>query len=224
MNKRFWIRLTGWAGLTAFVLFIAGLGLDFAAGPPPKFSDTAILMGYVHSHAALLIAAGLVISLSLMFELVMVIGVRDLIRSASAAWAPVGDLLLLAYVVAYPMGLVFGGLLIAAASEATSRGDASATGALWAAAFSLQPVTYLPLILGTAAYAVAIQRTAALPRWTAVVAWIAVLGGAIAAPAAFGGVGLYSQYGIGPSLLQGVPGLVWLLVVALSVLRLRVMT
>lgn len=220
MSEKGFIRFAGWAGLAAFVLFVSGLGAEAAAGPPPSFTDTPALTGYLHNHVTLLISAGLLISLALMIELVLVVGVRDLVRSAGGAWASIGNLFLLFYVVAYPMGLVASGLLIAAATEAGSVGDASAIRALWGGGFSLLgAVTYLPLMLASVTYAFAVQRTRVLPTWTAWVGWIAALGAAAAVPAAFGGTGFYSQVGTAPALIQGVPGLVWLLVVSITMIR-----
>jgi hypothetical protein len=220
MSEKEWIRLTGWAGLAAFVLFVGGLVVQASAGPAPSFADTAVLTGYIHNHPTRLISAGLLISLALMIELVLVVGVRDLIRGAGGAWASIGNLFLLFYVVAYPLGLVASGLLIAATTEAGSKGDASAIRALWGGGFSLLgAVSFLPLMFASATYALAVQRTGILPRWTAWVAWVAALGAAAAVPAAFGGTGFYSQLGPAPALIQGVPGLVWLLVVSISVIR-----
>jgi hypothetical protein len=222
MPARGFIRFAGWAGVAAFVLFVGGLVAQGAAGPSPSFTDTAALTGYLRNHESLLISAGLLISLALMVELVLVVGVRDLIRGAGGAWASAGNVFLLFYVVAYPMGLVASGLLIAAATEAASKGDASAVRALWGGGFSLLgAVTYLPLMLASLTYAFAVQRTGVLPRWTAWVGWIAALGAAAAVPAALGGTGFYSQVGAAPGLIQGVPGLAWLLVVSISVIRLR---
>jgi hypothetical protein len=222
MSEKEWTKLAGWAGLASFALFVCGLGTEAAAGPPPAFADNAALLSHLRDHSTVFISAGLLISLSLMIELILVLGIRDLVRSAGAAWASVGDLFLLFYVVAYPIGLVASGLLIAATTEAISKGDVSTIRALWGGGFSLLgAVAFLPLILGSITYAVAVQRTGVLPRWTAWVAWIAALGAAAAVPSAFGGTGFYSQLGPAPALLQGVPGLAWLLVASISMVRLR---
>jgi hypothetical protein len=107
-------------------------------------------------------------------------------------------------------------------TEASGNGDASAIRALWGGGFSLLgAVTYLPLMLASSTYAFAVQRTGVLPKWTAWVGWIAALGAAAAVPAAFGGTGFYSQPGTAPVLIQGMPGLVWLLVAAISMIRRR---
>jgi hypothetical protein len=212
----------GWVGLAAFVLFVGGLILEAAAGPSPSFKDTAALSGYLRDHATLLIGGGLAISLALMLELVLVVGVRELVRAGTADWTSVGTLFVLFYVVAYPLGLIATGLLIAAATEAGSVGDASAIRALWGGGFSLLgAVTYLPLMFASATYAVVVRGTGILPRWTAWVGWIAALGALAAIPAAFGGSGAYSQVGPAPALIQGIPGLVWLLVVSISMIRRR---
>jgi hypothetical protein len=122
--------------------------------------------------------------------------------------------------VAYPIGLVASGLLIAATTEAVSKSDASAVRALWGGGFSLLgAVSYLPLALASVTYAIAVQRTGVLPRWTAWVGWIAALGAAAAVPGALGGTSFYSQVGTAPALIEGVPGLVWLLVVSISMIR-----
>jgi hypothetical protein len=181
-----------------------------------------MLVAHLHDHASLLIGGGLLISLSLMIELVLVLGIRDVIRGAGGAWSSIGNLFLLFYVVAYPMGLVASGLLIAAVTEAGSTGDASSVRALWGGGLSiLGAVTYLPLMLASATYGVAVQGTGALPRWTAWMGWIAAVGAAAAIPAAFGGTGVYSQVGTAPSMIQGIPGLAWLLVVSISLIRHR---
>lgn len=121
---------------------------------------------------------------------------------------------------AYPLGLIATGLLIAAATEAGSLGDASAIRALWGGGYSLLgAVTYLPLMFASVTYAVVVRGTGALPRWTAWVGWVAALGALAAIPAAFGGSGAYSQLGPVPGLIQGIPGLVWLLVVSISMVR-----
>jgi hypothetical protein len=57
------------------------------------------------------------ISLALMIGLLLVVGVRQLIRGAGGVWVPAGDVFLLFYVVAYPSGLVANGLLIAAVTK-----------------------------------------------------------------------------------------------------------
>ena len=220
MSEKNFVRFAGWAGLATFTLFIFGLALQVAAGPAPAFTETAKLTAHITNHATFVIASALVISLALMIELVFVFGIRDLIQGAGAAWTSIGNLFLLFDVVAYPIGLIASGLLIAAATEASSEGDPSATRALWGGAFSLLgAVSFLPLILATLTFAVAVPRTHVLPSWTALVAWIAAIGGAAAVPAAFGGTGFYSQLGMAPSLLQGVPGLVWVLVVSISMIR-----
>lgn len=220
MTEKGFIRFAGWAGVAAFVLFVGGLLAEGAAGPAPSFTDTAKLIAHLHDHATLLISGGLLISLALMMELALVLGVRDLVRSAGGAWTSVGNLFLLFYVMAYPMGLVASGLLIAGVTEAGGNGEPSAIRALWGGGFSvLGAVTYLPLMLASATYALAVQGTGVLPRWTAWVGWIAAFGAAAAVPAAFGGTGVYSQVGTAPAMIQGIPGLVWLLVVSISVIR-----
>ena len=220
MSEQRFVHFAGWAGVVAFVLFTGGLVVQGSAGPPPSFTDSAAISAYLRNHEPLLITAGLLISLALMIELLFVAGVRQLIRGTGGGWIPAGDVFLFFYVVAYPMGLVASGLLIAATTEAASRGDASAVRALWGGGYSLLgAVTYLPLMLASATYAIAVQGTGALPRWTAWIGWIAALGAAAAVPAAFGGTGFYSQVGAAPGLIQGVPGLAWLLVVSISVLR-----
>lgn len=220
MSEQGFVRFAGWAGVATFVLFVGGLVVQGAAGPPPSFTDTAAITGYLRNHESLLISSGLLISLALMIELVLVAGVRQLIRGAGGGWVPAGDVFLFFYVVAYPMGLVASGLLIAAATEAATKGDASAVRALWGGGYSLLgAVTYLPLMLASATYALTVRGSGALPRWTAWVGWIAAVGAAAAVPAAFGGAGFYSQVGAAPALIQGVPGLAWLLVVSVSVLR-----
>jgi hypothetical protein len=220
MSGQRFVRFAGWAGVAAFVLFVSGLVAQGAAGPLPSFTDTAAITSYLRNHESLLISAGLLISLALMIELVLVVGVRELIRDAGGPWVSAGDVFLFFYVVAYPIGLVASGLLIAATTEAVTKGDASAVRALWGGGYSLLgAVTYLPLMLASATYAIAVRRTGALPQWTAWVGWIAALGAAAAVPAAFGGTGVYSQLGAAPGLIQGVPGLAWLLVVSIGVLR-----
>jgi hypothetical protein len=225
MADRAWTTLAGWAGVASFVLFVGGLVTEAAAGPPPDFVNNAALVSHLRDHSTALISAGILISLSLMIELVLILGIRDLIRSAGTAWAPIGNLFLLFYVVAYPIGLIASGLLIAATTEAISKGDVSTIRALWGGGFSLLgAVAFLPLMLGSIAYAVAVQRTGVLPRWTAWVAWVAALGAAAAVPSAFGGTGFYSQLGPAPALIQGVPGLAWLLVTSVSMVRRRGVT
>lgn len=220
MNNRRFIQLAGWAGAAAFVLFVAGLVLEGSAGPSPSFKDTATISAYLHNHAALLISGGLAISTALMLELVMVVGFRELVRRQAADWSSAGTLFVLFYVVAYPLGLIATGLLIAATTEAGSLGDSSAIRALWGGGYSLLgAVTYLPLTFASVTYAVVVQRTGALPRWTAWVGLVAALGAAAAVPAAFGGSGAYSQLGPVPGLIQGIPGLLWLLVVSTSMVR-----
>jgi hypothetical protein len=76
-------------------------------------------------------------------------------------------------------------------------------------------------MLASATYALAVLGTRVLPPWTSLVGWIAALGAAAAIPAAVGGTGFYSQLGTAPGLIQGVPGLVWVLVVSISMLRVR---
>jgi hypothetical protein len=219
-DEKGFVRLAGWAGVAAFVLFVGGLVVEGAAGPAPSFTDTGALAAYLRNHAIALTSGGLLISLALMMELVLVVGIRDLIRGSGGAWASMGSVFLLFYVVAYPMGLVASGLLIAAGTEAITKGDASAIRALWGGGFSLLgAVTYLPLMFASLTYAVAVQRTGVLPRWTAWLGWIAAVGAAAAVPAAFGGTGVYSQVGTAPALIQGVPGLIWLLGASISVLR-----
>ncbi len=165
MSENQWTRLTGSAGLIAFVLFVAGLVSEGAAGPPPSYTDTAALTGHLRDHATVFISAGILISLALMIELVFVVGVRDVISSSGAAWASIGNLFLLFYVVAYPLGLVASGLLIAATTEAVSKGDASAIRALWGAGYSLLgAVSYLPLMFASAVFAFAVLRTLASCR------------------------------------------------------------
>jgi hypothetical protein len=94
--------------------------------------------------------------------------------------------------------------------------------ALWGGGYSLLgAVTYLPLMLASATYALAVRGTGALRRWTAWVGWIAALGAAAAIPAAFGGAGFFSQLGAAPGLIQGIPGLAWLVVVSITTLRRR---
>ena len=220
MFDRGFTRFAGWAGAAAFVLFVAGLVLEGSAGPSPNFKDTAAITGYLHNHAALLISGGLAISAALMLELVMVVGFREVVRTRTADWSSAGTLFVLFYVVAYPLGLIATGLLIAAATEAGSLGDASAIRALWGGGYSLLgAVTYLPLMFASVTYALVVRGTGALPRWTAWVGWVAALGAAAAIPAAFGGSGAYSQLGPVPGLIQGIPGLAWLLVVSISMIR-----
>ncbi|GAC1473973.1 MAG: hypothetical protein PVSMB3_10140 [Candidatus Dormibacteraceae bacterium] len=219
MTIRF-VVFGGWAGVASFVLFAGGLILEGSAGPSPGFKDTVALSAYLHDHAALLISGGLSISLALMLELVLVVGFRDLVRDKAADWSSAATLFLLFYVVAYPLGLVATGLLIAAATEAGSVGDASAIRALWGGGFSLLgAVSYLPLMCASVIYAVVVRGTGILPKWTAWIGWVAALGAAAAIPAAFGGSGAYSQLAPAPGLIQGVPGLVWLLVVSVSMVR-----
>jgi hypothetical protein len=220
MSQKTFITFAGWAGIATFVLFVFGLAFQFAAGPPPEFGDTVKLTRHIHDHATLIVAAGLVITLALMIELALVVGIRELLRQAGASWVPAANLFLLFYVVAYPLGLVASGLLIAATTESVTGGDASAVRALWGGGLSLLgAVSFLPLILATVIYAIAVLRTGVLPRWTAWIAWMAALGGVAAVPAAFNGGGFYSQVGAAPSLLQGVPGLVWVLVVSITMIR-----
>jgi hypothetical protein len=85
MSEHGFVRLAGWAGVAAFVLFAGGLLVQGAAGPQPSFTDTAEITGYLRSHEARVISAGLLISLALMIELVLVVGVRGLIRGAGGA-------------------------------------------------------------------------------------------------------------------------------------------
>ncbi len=222
MPEQAFVRFAGWAGIAAFVCLVGGLVIQSAAGPPPSFTDTAALMSHLRNHSQLLISGGVFISLALMLELVMVVGFRELVRGAAANWTSVGTLFLLCYVVAYPLGLMASGLLIAAVTEAGSVGDAAAVRALWGGGYSvLGAVTYLPLTFGTVSYALVVRATGILPRWTAWVGWIAALGALAAIPAALGGTGSYSQVGPLPAAIQGVPGLAWLLVVAISMIRRR---
>jgi len=219
MASRF-TSLAGWAGLAAFVLFVGGLVLEGSAGPSPTFRDTAAISRYLHDHASLLIGGGLAICSALMLELVLVVGFRELVRGGAADWTSAGTLFVLFYVVAYPLGLVATGLLIAAANEAGNGGDAGAVRALWGGGYSiLGAVTYLPLMFASVTYALLVQATGVLPRWTAWVGWIAALGAAAAIPAAFGGSAPYSQVGPVPGLIQGIPGLAWLLVASITMIR-----
>jgi hypothetical protein len=220
MSNRRFIRFAGWAGAAAFLLFVVGLILEGSAGPSPSLTSTAAITGYLHNHASLLIGGGLAISSALMLELVLVVGFRELVRAGAADWTSAGTLFVLFYVVAYPLGLAATGMLIAAATEAGSLGNAGAVRALWGGGFSiLGAVTYLPLMFASVTYALVVQSTGILPRWTAWVGWIASLGAAAAIPAAFGGSGAYSQVGPVPGLVQGIPGLAWLLVVSITMIR-----
>lgn len=219
ITRRFTL-LAGWAGVAAFVLFVGGLVLEGSAGPSPSFKDTAALSAYLRDHAPVFISGGISISVALMLELVLVVGFRDLVRSGAADWTAAATLFVLFYVVAYPLGLVATGLLIAAATEATSVGDASAIRALWGGGFSLLgAVSYLPLMFASVIYAVVVRGTGILPKWTAWIGWVAALGAAAAIPAAFGGSGAYSQLAPAPGLIQGVPGLLWLLAVSVSMVH-----
>lgn len=214
------IRAAGWAGIVAVIAYIVGFGLYLAAGSPPDFTDATRFTGYVHDHSTLIIAAALVFfGLDFVALLVWFVGVRDLIRSIGGAWGSVADLSMFAYVVGLAMALVGFALLIAATTEAATKGDAAVTRALWGGSLSmLGALTYILLVLVQGVYAFAVQRTAILPRWNAWIAWVAAVCSAAAIPTAFGGTGFYSQLGLAPLLLS-LPGLAWNLGGAISMIR-----
>jgi len=219
LSEAGWIRLAGWAGVVAVIAYIVGFGLYLAAGSPPDFTDTTKFTAYVHDHSTLIIAAALVFGLDFVALLVWFVGVRDLIRSIGGAWVSVADVSMFAYVVGLAMGMVGFGLLIAATTEAATKGDAAVTRALWGGSFSLLgALNYILLVLVQGVYAIAVQRTAILPRWNARIAWIAAVCSAAAIPTAFGGLGFYSQLGLAPLLLS-LPGLAWNLGGAISMIR-----
>lgn len=214
-GEALWIRLAGWAGIATVVLDLVAIGFYMVAGQPPDYADASKYTAYVHNGGMVLIAAALVFSVSFTVGMAFITGIRDLIAAAGGLWRSVGNLFLLANGVAYAVGLVGVGLLIASATEATTKADPAVTRALMGGGFSiLGAVNYTELVLAVAVYAYYDGRTGFLPRWTGWLGWIAVLGGAACIPAAFGGTGFYSQLGAAPLTIGFIPLLVWSLSVA----------
>lgn len=219
MTRAASIQTAGWAGVGAVVLYSIGFGLYLAAGQPPVLTNAPSLMDYVRNHATLFISSGLVFSVNFALLLVWFVGVRDLIRAAGNSWRSVADISMYAYVAGLAMAFVAMALLIAAVTAAWSLGDPSATRILWFAGFTaLGAVNYVLLAMVQALFALAVQRGGILPRWNAWIAWIAALGSVAAIPAAYGGIGFYSQFGLAPLLLS-LPGLAWNLGASISMIR-----
>jgi hypothetical protein len=215
-----WIRLAGWAGIGTVILDVVAMVLNFAPGVPPDYTDAARFAAYVHNGGPLLIGAGLLFTLSFTIGMAFVVGIRDLIASGGGAWRSVSNLFLVANAVAYAVGYVGIGLLIASVTEATTKGDPAVVRALFGGGFStLGAVNYAELAFAVAVYGFAVRRLAFLPRWTGWLAWIAAVGSAASMPAAFGGSGFYSQLGPAPLMIGFLPLLAWSLAVAICMVR-----
>lgn len=220
LSEASWIRFAGWAGIATVTLDVVAMGFNFAAGQPPNYTDASKFTSYVHNGGTLLIATGLLFTFSFTIGMAFVLGVRDLIATAGGAWRSVANLFLVANAVAYAVGYVAIGLLIASVTEATTKGDPAVVRALYGGGFSvLGAVNYAELVLAVAVYGFAVRRTGFLPRWTGWLAWIAALGGAASIPAAFGGTGVYSQLGPATLVTGFLPLLVWSLAVAICMVR-----
>lgn len=213
------VRIAGWAGIGALLAYIAGFGFYLVAGPPPAFGDGARFLAYATVHGPLIISSGLAFGLDFAFLFVWFSGVRELIRRAGGVWSSLADAMTYAYFAGVALALAGFGLLIGAVISAQALGDPGVTRALWFGAFGVLHIALLPLGLAQALYAIAILRTAALPRWNGWLGGLAALGALAAAPAAYGGTGFYSSVGLASVLLSDLPSLAWNLGAAVCMIR-----
>lgn len=215
-----WIRLAGWAGVGTVVLDVVAMVFNFAPGVPADYTDARRFAAYVHHGGNLLILAGLLFAVSFTIGMAFVVGIRDLIATGGGAWRSIANLFLVANAVAYAVGYVGIGLLIASVTEATTKGDPAVIRALFGGGFStLGAVNYAELAFAVALYGFAVRRIGFLPRWTGWLAWIAALGAVASMPAAFGGAGFYSQLGPATFITAFLPLLAWSLAVAICMVR-----
>jgi len=167
LSEASWIRFAGWAGIAVVILDVVAMGFNLAAGQPPNDTDASRFTSYIHSGGTLLTMAGLLFTLSFTMGMAFVVGIRELIALGGGAWRSVANLFLIANAVAYAVGYVAIGLLIASVTEGTTKGDPAVVRALYGGGFSvLGAVNYAELVLAVAIYGFAVGRTGFLPRWT----------------------------------------------------------
>ncbi len=231
MNDLKVLRWTGAFGVAAGVLLLVASPLYVVPGTPPSLGDEALFSEYVIRSNTIHLTTKLVDVVYLVGFMVFAAGLRYLIRRMRPDYEWLAALVFGSALVATANILIFEALAGGAALDTFTRPDPIVVRALTEAALASQAFGFILTALFLAAASYAILATRALPRWTG---WlgigVAVLNLA-AVPAIFGGndfmeaviagvtttAGLYVYINV----VQGVAYVGWLLIVGISVMRVK---
>ncbi|HEV2034351.1 MAG TPA: hypothetical protein VGU71_09150 [Candidatus Dormibacteraeota bacterium] len=213
-----WRRWTGVLGLVYVAIQVAGLVLFLLAGNPPDFGDAKKYAGWINSNSGLLMGDAYLTAVATAVLLMLLTGIRAVIREAGEDWEWAAALF-------FGAGLVTAAMLfVGAAAEATTAfvsgpgTDPAIVRAAWAGTWMALTLLYLPaaIIFATGAYAVI--RTSVLPRW---LGWLSALAAVLDAAATltiFGGTGNNGPVGLLPLILGATPVVVWWVSVSIVLL------
>ena len=215
-------RLTGAFGVAAGLLSLVTFALYFAAGTPPKLDDTIKLSDYVTRNNATFLTFTLGTALSAVCFIVLVAGLRDLIRRAQPEYEWASMLVFGAGLVDATLILVAGVLIGGATLDTVSKAEPAVVRALFEGALLIGGsvgLTADALVFASAGYA--ILGTGALPNWTGWASYAFVILDLVAIPSIYGGTdlsGFYTAFGYAPLLLGTLPFVLWLFMIGISMI------
>jgi hypothetical protein len=216
------LRWTGIGGVLFALFELVGLGLFFAAGPPPGLNDAAKLRSYYGSHAALLDTSVLLFFLSLGFLVIFVAGLRGIVSSGGSEFEWLGTLIFGIGLVSAAEAFISIGILFAAVADASGNTDPTTVRTLYETSAILGGApSAIPLAFYLGAVGVALRATRVLPGWTGWTAWIGALIVVLTLPAMYGGNDasqFYTADGV-VTVFTPLPLLLWTLATAIAVVR-----
>jgi hypothetical protein len=211
--------VTGVLGIFWFAVQVAGVVLFVLAGNPPSFDDAKKFADFISSGSGLFLADAFLTGVGSMVLLMVLTGLRRVVREAGPEWE-------WAAVLAFGAGLVLVAVqVIGAAVEATvalastSGSDPMTVRTAWLLYSFIFTFIYLPIVvlLGTVSFVV--FRAHALPAWTGWLGGICAVLNLAAVFTIFGGTGNNGPNGLLPLILGFAPAAIWVLAVSISLLR-----
>jgi hypothetical protein len=215
-------RLTGAFGIAAGFLTLVALALYFAAGTPPKLEDTIKFSDYVTKNSGVFLTATLAAALSGVCFIVLIAGLRNLIRKAQSEYEWVSMLVFGVGMVDAALILVLGTLIGGATLDTVSKAEPTVVRGLFEGSILISGSVGLitdALLFASAGYA--ILGTGALPKWTGWASYAFVILDLVVSPSIYGGTdpsGFYTAFGYGPLILGTFPFILWLFIIGISMI------
>jgi hypothetical protein len=167
-------RLTAFAGLGVFVLFIAGNLVVPLTDAPSTNAPVERLVAFIFHHRRSLLADVYLNAVGFALFLCFAAGLRQWLRERAGAGEPFSAVGLVGAVALSTLLLVSVAFVVAVAYRSdTARLDPQTTRTLWDLTFIFFALSGLPTIVCTAGFSAAILRTRALAPWVAWVGFVA---------------------------------------------------
>ncbi len=167
MNGWGWRRWTGVLGVLWFAIQLAAVVLFVVAGNPPSFDDAKKYADFISSGSALFLADAFLTSAGTVVLLLVLTGLRRVVRAAGEDWEWAAALSFGTGLVVVAIGITGAAVEATAAFVSTSGTEPTMVRTAWLAAGILFTFIYLPssVLLGTVSYVERACCRAGLGGW-----------------------------------------------------------